>query len=376
MSALIVVLGLVSMAIIAVCLGAVRNKDLEEYRESIVIGCAIAVGAVFVVGILAYSPEPRIAVVTPDNAQQAAPPRADAQGTVSSPADNVRIDAVGEIQETAATVQSVGEIFSDCSDCPEMVVIPAGDNNIGEEENTPGTRANESPLAWVRYRENFAVSRYEIEVGEFKAFAAATGFTPSGPCNTDGVGGANADYSNPGLEQAHDHPVVCVSAGDAERYVRWLTERTGYTYSLLSEARWEYVRRGVTSAAKQNLTPAEDDMPDIGNIRGENWIAATIDVGRYYSNPFLIYDMMGNVGEWTADCWQETHLHQPKDGSAIRASGDCTARAVRGGSWDERASEARPASRRKVLASARDWRIGFRVMRTLVDATRTTGAAE
>ncbi|MGI9406390.1 MAG: formylglycine-generating enzyme family protein [Hyphomicrobiaceae bacterium] len=155
----------------------------------------------------------------------------------------------------------------------------------------------------------------------------------------------------------------------------WLSDQSGYSYRLLSEGRWEYARRSITKIARSDGAPepvADEDQPEVGNVKGENWTAATTAVGSYRSNKFLLYDMMGNAGEWTLDCWQDDHSKQPKSGEAVKGTGDCTARAVRGGSWDEPTSRARPASRRKMPADTRDWRIGFRVMREIA----TGGQAE
>jgi len=133
-------------------------------------------------------------------------------------------------------------------------------------------------------------------------------------------------------------------------------------YRLLSEAEWEYVRRGTTGpsdAAEGGPAPLSDD----GNFRWDGWVASTTPAGRYASNNFDVHDMMGNAGEWTADCWHDDPGTVPANGRARLSSGDCSAHAVRGGSWDDHAENSRPASRQKVQAGTRDWRIGFRVMR-------------
>jgi len=389
MLALVLILGAVSAAIAAFGYYAMQNDDLKEYKDAILIFCMFAIAAMVIFGIFAYDSGEPVQVAETD-ATESQPVRTATAHANSLPSLQLRstvtpettgnasngasetLSTTAEVQPTAATLRSVGETFRDCEHCPKMVVVPAGDNDIGEEEGTPDARENEFPLAWVRFQKPFAVGQYEVKRSEFKAFAADTKFKPDTPCNTDGVGGKSASYANPALDQTDEHPVVCVSAHDAQAYVEWLSRKTGETYAVLSEARWEYVRRTETSVTQPPVSEDPDVLPEAGNVRGENWLATTLDVGRYHANQFLLFDMMGNAAEWTADCWQHNHSKQPKDGSAIRDDGDCSARAVRGGSWDERAEESRPARRRKVDASLRDWRIGFRVMRVLADTTEVS----
>ncbi|MGI9405786.1 MAG: formylglycine-generating enzyme family protein [Hyphomicrobiaceae bacterium] len=267
-----------------------------------------------------------------------------------------------------------GHIFSDCDICPQMVVVPAGDNDIGSPQGAPDADANEYPLAWVRFTEHFAVSRYEIKVREFTTFADATGFKADKACITDGVGGSKAGFRNPAINQGPEHPVVCVNVSDAETYAAWLSTKTGHTYRLMSEGQWEYVRRSKTKTergVKKDIEPVPDEA---GNVKDDNWLATTTPGGSYNSNPFFVFDMLGNADEWTLDCWQVDHRNQPKDGSAAVTTGDCSARAVRGGSWDTRPKGARVTSRRRVAAEARDWRIGFRLMRIVPPVASEEGS--
>ena len=152
-------------------------------------------------------------------------------------------------------------------------------------------------------------------------------------------------WKNPGFghEQDETEPVVCVSWDDAQAYVRWLSEETGEAYRLLSEAEWEYVARaGTTTARYWGESEAGQcryaNGADAGT--GFEWAvschdghARTAPVGRYEANAFGLYDVLGNVLEWTADCWNESYAGAPSNGGAWE-SGECTRRVLRGGSWN------------------------------------------
>ena len=186
------------------------------------------------------------------------------------------------------------EVFRDCDECPEMVVMPGG---------------------------GLALGRYEVTVGEYRAFASATGRGAGGDC-----------WRDPGFPQTDRHPVTCVSWDDAQAYVSWLSRTTGATYRLPTEAEWDRVAAGSEAGCYSRRT----------GDRG------TCVVGRYGSNPAGLSDMVGNVWEWT-DCLE----------------GDCGRRVVRGGSWFDVAELLRPGARYWFITDDRHYIIGFRVARTL-----------
>ena len=90
--------------------------------------------------------------------------------------------------------------------------------------------------------------------------------------------------------------------------------------------------------------------------------------GSFGPNPFGLYDMLGNVWQWTADCWNESYTGAPTDGRPW-ATGDCSRRAIRGGSWSNLPVFIRSASRGKADADGKDFDlfsyVGFRVARDL-----------
>jgi formylglycine-generating enzyme required for sulfatase activity len=186
------------------------------------------------------------------------------------------------------------------------------------------------------------------------------------------------DYA--GHKAAADLPVVNISWGDAKAYVDWLSQRTGKTYRLPSEAEFAYALRGDTAtrywwgdgtpkSKVENLTGSRDRSPS-----GRRWSHAFRDYGDGYwgpapvmsfaPNPFGLYDVGGNVTEWTDDCWHDNFIRAPVDGTAWINPG-CSTRVLRGGSWGSSPEQARSAWRQGVDAGTRSGRVGFRVVRDL-----------
>ena len=218
-------------------------------------------------------------------------------GRVSGPAPSSRVAAAGDVRRRA------GEVFRDCAECPEMVVLSGG---------------------------GLALGRYEVTVGEYRAFASSTGGGAGGGCFTSGNGDS---WRDPGFPQTDRHPVTCVSWDDAQLYVSWLSRTTGLSYRLPTEAEWERAAAGSQRGCDRDRT---------GN-RG------TCPVGSYGSNAAGLSDMVGNLFEWTEECWE----------------GDCGRRVFRGGSWDSFAEYQRPGARFGYPAGRRSFSNGFRVSRTL-----------
>jgi formylglycine-generating enzyme required for sulfatase activity len=81
-------------------------------------------------------------------------------------------------------------------------------------------------------------------------------------------------------------------------------------------------------------------------------------------NPFGLYDIDGNVSEWMADCWHDSYIRAPVDGSAWVNPG-CSTRVVRGGSWGSSPEQVNSAYRQGADASVRSGRVGFRILREL-----------
>ena len=150
-----------------------------------------------------------------------------------------------------------------------------------------------------------------------------------------------------------------VNWDDAQAYVAWLSRKTGKPYRLLSEAEWEYAAQAGSGREARGANQA-----NCGGC-GSRWDGRqTAPVGSFAANAFGLHDMLGNVWEWTADCWNESHAGAVADGST-RLSGDCSRRVLRGGSWDSNPVLSRSASRISYPSDFRGAVNGFRVARTL-----------
>ena len=248
-----------------------------------------------------------------------------------------------------------GAVFRDCGECPEMVVVPAGTFRMGSPSSEEGRRNSEGPRHRVTIDKPFAVGIYEVTFAEWDA------------CVADGNCGRRLDDLGWGRG---DHPVIHVSWSNAQRYVRWLSDKTGEVYRLLSEAEWEYVARAGTA------TPfhiGETISTDQANYNGLVSYGAgakgvhrrkTVPVGTFPANGFGIHDVHGNVREWVQDCWNDTYVGAPADGSAWQ-QGVCTNRVVRGGSWRSFPSAVRSAARYGDGVGFPSDHVGFRVARML-----------
>jgi formylglycine-generating enzyme required for sulfatase activity len=286
-----------------------------------------------------------------------------------------------------------GQTFRDCSDCPEMVVIPAGiflmgssDEEtardvkatlpIGETGYAEKWMAREHPQHPVKIERPFALSKYRVTRGEFATFVRETGYSTAGGCtlwidHTYPVR-PDADWRNPGFSQADRDPVVCVNWFDAKAYVAWLNNEVrdrasmgnGGPYRLPSEAEWEYAARAGTRTARwwgDSVASGKTDCDGCGSQWDKQQPAPS---GSFQSNQFGLSDVLGNAWEWTEDCWNETYAEAPKSGQ-IWTTGNCGLHVMRGGTWNSHPWIVRSANRTGGTAINRNNYIGFRVARTL-----------
>jgi formylglycine-generating enzyme required for sulfatase activity len=259
-----------------------------------------------------------------------------------------------------------------------MVVVPAGRFTMGspegEKEREPFTKGSEGQLP-VTIPRLFAVGRFAVTRGEFAAFVKATGHKAEGGCYAfDGTNWklqADKSWRSPGFAQDDRHPAVCINWDDATAYAAWLSKTTGQSYRLFSETEREYVTRAGTPTPFSwgtSITPEQANYDGNylyagGGTKGA-YRKATVPVDSFKPNPWGLYNVHGNVWEWTQDCWNDKNTGNPGDGSA-RTTGECSRRVVRGGSWLDLPQFLRPAYRDGVTTVDRYDNLGFRVGRTL-----------
>ncbi len=225
----------------------------------------------------------------------------------------------------------------------EMVYIPAGEFRMGSRN--PYADDKEKPAHRVTVPA-FKLGKYEVTVGQFRAFVVATGYLTVAErhvgeyagCQTQrgrGPQSFNSGHSwrEPGYTVADDQPVVCVHWKDVQSFINWLNDRTGGNYRLPSEAEWEYAARAGSTTKYSWGDDIGNNLANCDNYYcGDRW-GHTAPVGSFPANAWGLHDMHGNVLEWVQDCWNDSYEGAPKDGSAW-TSGDCDARMIRDGSWD------------------------------------------
>jgi len=205
--------------------------------------------------------------------------------------------------KTPAQTPVPGRSFRDCSNgCPEMVVAPQGRFTMGapageEPESLPDPyRGHSAPQHSVAIRHKFAIGKFDVTRDEYAQFVAETNRPDPASCITLNASGAfiamNGNWHSPGFPQTGRDPVVCVGWDDAQAYASWLSAKTGHVYRLPTEAEWEYAARAGTT------TPRYGKLDDIAWY-WQNSNFSTHPVGTKKPNAFGLYDMLGNVVEWT-----------------------------------------------------------------------------
>jgi formylglycine-generating enzyme required for sulfatase activity len=281
--------------------------------------------------------------------------------------------------------------FRDCAACPQMVTVPAGSFVMGSPRaekiwaaghglSLPAV-ADEAPQHRVTLPA-FALGNYDVTRAEYTAFVNETKYSTPDTCGRDSFGTKQQpglSWRNPGFRQTGRDPVVCVSWHDAQAYIAWLNKKTapGSTrdalYRLPSESEWEY-------AARAGTTTKFWWGDDAGRASAFAWYnpslarafawhkagfaGGTHPVGQKPPNRFGLSDMVGNVWQWTQDCYAGSYARAPDDGRAAQLP-ECSLRSDRGGSWLYPVALLRSAARERNPADYRDTIMGFRVAKTL-----------
>jgi formylglycine-generating enzyme required for sulfatase activity len=244
-----------------------------------------------------------------------------------------------------------GDSFKECLNCPEMVVVPAGEFTMGSRANETNHTDDEGPPHKVTIASAFAVSRFEVTFDEWDACVMVGGCVYQPPDQGWGRGA---------------RPVINVSWDDAKGYVAWLSRQTTKSYRLLSEAEWEYAARAGSEAA---YSWSDEIGKGNANCRGcgSSWDnKQTAPVGSFAANAFGLHDMHGNVWEWVEDCWADTYQDAPTDGAPRTTHcTDDTRHVVRGGAWNDLPTDLRAAVRYGGPTGIRNDVNGIRLARTL-----------
>ena len=283
-----------------------------------------------------------------------------------------------------------GNQFSDCENCPIMVVVPSGEFTMGSNrgEFVLGKTRPETPVHRRYIEKPFAAGKTEVSNAQFKYFIDATNYRPSHACTKwrGKVIKFDGNWQNPDYGRAprSNEPVVCVSWYDAKAYTIWLSGKTNKKYRLLSEAEWEYVARDGT----QTVWPWGDNSDkacQIANVfdqlasetayakqyaswdpvNCEDGFMKVAPVGSFPANKFGLHDLIGNVWEWNEDCSELYYKDNKLNEAPNQVTGHCMRRSVKGGSWFSKISRHRPAFRGRDPENLASHIFGFRVARDL-----------
>jgi len=226
-----------------------------------------------------------------------------------------------------------------CPYCPEMVIIPTGKFMIGN----PNGRGIEKPVQQERIENPFAMGKYEVTFAEYDAFAQAT----DKPLPDDnGWGRAK-------------RPVVNVNWYQAVAYAKWLSEQTGQTYRLPTEVEWEYAARAETQTDYWWGIEIGQGNANCA-VCGSQWDKhSTAPVGSFKPNPFGLYDMLGNVMEWTCSEYHFTYKGKQRRCGPSKPS---IRYAIRGSAWNGD-DMVRVTYRRGHKNSSQNTHLGFRLVR-------------
>ena len=262
---------------------------------------------------------------------------------------------------------NAAEEVVDCDVCPVIVTVPAGDfimGSSGDESSHP----DEKPPHHVTIPRAFGVGKFEVTFDQWDACVSGGGCK-----NVDDEGWGRGN-----------RPVINVDYAAAKSYTIWLSKKTGKSYRLLTESEWEYAARAGTRTAwfwgdhrGRGGIPAaclyanSHDQTSMKNRPDFTWIGHPCDdqftytapVGTYKPNEFGLYDMLGNVREWIADC-KGNYAEAPTDGSAFESS-NCEKRIARGGGWIDGPTWVRSGYRHPLSPNYVNYAVGFRVARDL-----------
>ena len=260
-----------------------------------------------------------------------------------------------------------------------MLPVPEGQFSMGSAEKEPGRKPDEGPQKNVKLSA-FWMGRYEVTYDEFLLFFNDE--NTSRNSEVDAVTRPTTQYIDLswGMGKQGGFPVNSMSQRTALMYCRWLYKKTGVFYRLPTEAEWEYACR----AGSNNAYFFGDDAKQLKDYA---WFSVNSKnkyqkVGQKKPNAWGLYDMLGNVAEWTLDQYDEKYFTNVTEGAVdpTFTSEDTYPKTVRGGGYTDKPETLRCASRGKSdpswnkrdpqIPKSKWWltdamSVGFRVVRPL-----------
>jgi formylglycine-generating enzyme required for sulfatase activity len=289
---------------------------------------------------------------------------ADATRVVDRPPPHVPLQTSEQAFQVAAARGPVAQrafrdSLNDGTPGPIMVAVPAGQFFMGSRPHEVDF-PDEEPRLRISIQAPFAVSRFEVTWTQWLQCVAANACEdnghktyPGGPPNM--LGDAGFGRGN--------RPVINVSWSDAVAYAEWLSHETGARYRLLSEAEWEYAGRAGTSTEFAFQLRERGDANYAHGLIPDQRSVTLRSVGQFPPNAFGLYDMYGNVWEWTADCYASYGAAGRTRDGAVYDRSECERRALRGGSYQYIVSRMRAATRGYRPPTWRSHDLGIRIAR-------------
>ncbi len=226
----------------------------------------------------------------------------------------------------------------------DLQEIPAGSYLMGNAEPNFGD-ADEKPTRQVSVR-RFHLAGHTVTFEQYDAYSDANG---RARVNDEGWGRGS-------------RPVIHVSWNDAQDFLRWLNEHGGTHYRLPTEAEWEYAARAGSKAHYPWGDHYQEGLANSAGTSGADRFEHSAPVGSFPANAWGLFDTLGNVEQWVADCYREPYAATPVDGSAVEDP-TCTQRVRRGGSWGLAPWFLRVDYRNSAPPTLQSDAIGFRLAR-------------
>jgi formylglycine-generating enzyme required for sulfatase activity len=288
------------------------------------------------------------------------------QVSATTQVDTLSVEGLKSLQSRASTKYQLEPFFQDSLRSgllgPKLAVIPAGQFEMGSPANEFGHRREEYPEHTICLDYDFAIGQLPLMAEEFELFRTATEWQ------------VRPDL----IWHRGRYPVINVRMSDIKLYLAWLSEQTGHKYRLPTEPEWEYAARAGTNTPfcfGSNVTCKEVNFNPIFPYQEvaakKRWYlprcipsVSASEVGLREPNSWGLYDVHGNVWEFTSSHWTSSHLGAYRDGSAASNSNPYWY-VTKGGSWFDPAVLARSAARKKRYLDELDTNLGFRVVREL-----------
>jgi formylglycine-generating enzyme required for sulfatase activity len=297
---------------------------------------------------------------------------AQAPGNLTTPTPNLYREAVGTLPSGDAIYDGAfisphtppGTAFRDGEEMPVMRVLPKGVFLLGTTQDDPDCASCEAPQKRIDIPAPFAVGVFPVLISEYIKVAGSLPNPPALPAPKESWFGRLRSASKPPSQAlvaaipAGRIPCIRISFEDARAFVDRLSSASQQKYRIPSESEWEYACRAGSETRYSCGDTIDSKRAAFGLTSGP------VESGGYPANAYGLYDMHGNVREWTADLWHDSYDSTPQDGRPA-LDGQSGMRVVRGGGWRDSAAMLRSAARMRATPSIRADIIGFRVVRSI-----------